>query len=119
MAYVKTHDGSYLKNPTFMGDGWFIRCSDDDGLQFVIRSKAKKVKSVRSRIYKEMRRVGITGTLAVGGGVTSTAAFPPHFRGLVSCWSFAMSLDGVMPKLSVFPELRVQSVGEDAEVYGF
>lgn len=109
--FVKVENG-YLKDPTFMGDGWYIRCSEDEGLMLVIRSRAKTVKSVKARMRKLMRYSGVNCSL-VGLGYASTTAFPPDFTGLHASWKWEIKLRGSMPNFPVFPRVFVSYITED------
>ncbi len=118
MAYVSVAMG-YLKNPTFMGDGWYIRCSDDEGLMLVIKSKAKTIKSVKARMRKLLLVEEIDADLVGEVGYRSRTAFPPNFAGLHPSWKWEIELNTIMPgKLAVFPKLFVATVPQGSDTYG-
>jgi len=109
--------GKYLQNPTFMGDGWYIRCSDDDGLVLVVRSRATKAKSIMARMRKILRDTAVPGIL-YGTGYVSTSSFPPAFKGLRNCWNWRLNLKEPMPSWGkVFPEVRVSFVPDGEDVH--
>lgn len=95
-------------DPTFMGSGWFIRCSDDEGAQLVIKSRALTLKAA---LYKARRAVrGLSGCAVSREGYQTTSAFPPAFSGLVAAWTFTLVIDGLMPETSCY-EARSASHG--------
>lgn len=120
MAYVRMNNGCYLKDPCFMGDGWFIQCSDDEGLMMVVRSRARTVKAIKGRIRKILKDAGIEARLLIEVGYVSTTAFPPSFVGLVAAWKWGLVLVGPMPNsLETFPRMVVRSVPSEGElIYG-
>lgn len=120
MAFVKMDNGCYLKDPCFMGDGWFIRCSDDEGLMMVVRSRARTIKSIKGRMRKILRDAGIDATLLIERGYQTTTAFPPSFVGLVGAWKWGLVLVGPMPDgLETFPRMMVRVKPSEGElIYG-
>jgi hypothetical protein len=119
VAFVRIKSGGYLKDPTFMGDGWYIRCSEEEGLVMVIKSRAKTVKAVRARMRSILKESGVEAGL-MGDGYPSTTAFPPNFQGLVASWKWTLRLHEPFDadEWTAWPLVKVGGVPHDATVFG-
>ena len=94
--WVKTTAGKYLLRPCFLGDAWFLRM-DEDSLFLYVRSRARTAKAVLALMRRRLRVANISGKVDVDSLYKSTAAFPPDFRGIVSCWVGEVELSTAMP----------------------
>ena len=51
--WVKTDKG-YMQDPTFIGEGWILRCNEIDGSVFVIKANRNPSPTT---VYRNMRKV--------------------------------------------------------------
>ena len=87
-------------DPTFMGGGWFIRCSEDEGARLIVASSAKTLKAAVALARRRVSKMSVT--VARDGAYQTTAAFPPAFSGLRGAWNFAIVISGLMPETGCY-----------------
>ena len=115
--FVKTVRNDYLKDPAFLGDGWFIECTEDEGVVLVIKSRAIHLTSIEKRARRILKENNVQAKIK-GMSYATTSAFPPRFSGLYTAWKLELVLNGPMPDIECFPEIRVSSAPYGATVHG-